>query len=135
LEVELQRLVDAVAEGAGEIPALARAMCERQAELEGVRERLAAHRAGEQPADAIARRLGREIRERLDELATLLQRQAPEARRAIEKVFPEGLRATPFIDTAGARRWMIEGDAVFGAGSSAMRKGASPAGFEPAYPA
>ena len=135
LEAELRRLAEAVAAGAGEVGAVVRAMRDRQTELDGVRERLAAHHAGEQPAAAVARRLGREIRERLHELATLLRKHTPEARQAIQKVFPKGLRATPFVDEAGARRWKIEGEAVFDACSATMRKGASPAGFEPAYPA
>lgn len=135
LAAELRRLSDAVASGAGEVPALVGAMRERQASLDAVRAQLAAGRRGETRGESTARKLTAEIRERLGELAALFRRRTADARRVLQHVFPDGLTATPFVDESGSRRWRIEGEAVFAASDRGLPKGASPAGFEPAYPA
>jgi site-specific DNA recombinase len=135
LRTKIERLTSAVEEG-GHLEVLLDALRDRQLDLDEVEARLAAE-AQRVPVDLQVRRLEVLARHRLKTFARLLEGRVQEARPVFQKLFPEGLQATP--EAPPGKRggpWNIRGKAVFSPDVlTNITKSTSPAGFEPALPA
>ena len=94
--------------------AVPRAIAEREQKVARLEGQLAALRAVPGAIDFEARRMEREARRRLDELAALLGRNVEQGRRAMEALLDGPLKFTPTVTDKG-RSYLIEGRLATGA--------------------
>ncbi|WP_170229379.1 recombinase zinc beta ribbon domain-containing protein [Polyangium fumosum] len=130
LREEIARLGEAIIATTDAPTTLVRMMAEREKRLTAIESRLAAIQTAPSVLDLEVRRMEKEARGRIADIAGLLERNPERARSALERLVTAPLRFVP-IETPEGKRFWVEGSAnlwaLFAAG---CLKSASPAGFE-----